>query len=100
MKQSTPRSLGYRMPAEWEPQEAIWLAWPHNEVTWPNGMLARVEAAYIETIRALHPHQKIKLLVKDAEAEAKIRSMLSDAGDGLMPPIFLQVPTQDAWIRD
>ena len=88
------------MPAEWEPQEAIWLAWPHNEVTWPNGMRARVEAAYIEIIRALHTHQKIKLLVKDAEAEAKIRSMLSDAGDGLMPPIFLQVPTQDAWIRD
>src|SRR6185295_11454286 len=25
MKQPTPKSAGYRMPAEWEPQEAIWL---------------------------------------------------------------------------
>ena len=23
-------SCGYRMPAEWEPHEATWLAWPHN----------------------------------------------------------------------
>jgi len=26
----TPRELGYRMPAEWEPHSATWLAWPHN----------------------------------------------------------------------
>ena len=39
MSQITPRGLGYRMPAEWEPQDAIWLSWPHNEVTWPDGML-------------------------------------------------------------
>src|SRR6185295_3044126 len=29
--QPTPRSLGYRMPAEWEPHEATWLSWPHKE---------------------------------------------------------------------
>ena len=22
--------LGFRMPAEWEPHEATWLAWPHE----------------------------------------------------------------------
>ena len=37
MKNPTPKSLGYRMPAEWEPQEAIWLTWPHNDITWPEG---------------------------------------------------------------
>src|SRR5580704_8394156 len=26
----TPRALGFRMPAEWEPHEATWIAWPHN----------------------------------------------------------------------
>ena len=31
----TPASLGFRMPAEWEPQEAIWLSWPHRLKTWP-----------------------------------------------------------------
>ena len=33
--EATPRELGYRMPAEWEPHEATWLAWPHNPEDWP-----------------------------------------------------------------
>src|SRR5438094_616961 len=73
MKQPTPKTLGYRMPAEWEPQQAVWLAWPHNELTWPGGMLADVEGSYIEIIRALHTGQKIKLLVKNSDSEARIR---------------------------
>ena len=28
---ATPAELGFRMPAEWEPQEAVWLTWPHPE---------------------------------------------------------------------
>ena len=31
-----PYTLGYRMPAEWEPHAATWLAWPHNAETWPD----------------------------------------------------------------
>ncbi len=34
----TPRNLGYRMPAEWEPHEATWLAWPHN----PRGLAGKI----------------------------------------------------------
>ena len=100
MKHPTPRSLGYRMPAEWEPQEAIWLSWPHNEVTWPDGMLAEVERSYIEIIRVLHTGQRIKLLVMDAEAEGRIRSILRGAGIGLASIVFFQIATADAWIRD
>ena len=25
----------FRLPADWESQAAIWLAWPHNRETWP-----------------------------------------------------------------
>ena len=28
---ATPAELGFRMPAEWEPQEAVWFTWPHPE---------------------------------------------------------------------
>jgi agmatine deiminase len=100
MTHDTPRSQGYRMPAEWEPQEAIWLSWPHNEVTWPGGMLSEVERSYTEIIRALHETQKIKLLVRDRTAEARLRKILSDAGIELSQVIFFQIATEDAWIRD
>ena len=100
MNQSTPKKAGYRMPAEWEPQEAIWLSWPHNELTWPGAMLAEVERTYLEIIHALHTGQKIKLLVKDHESEARIRGLLERKGVELSQVILLQIATQDAWIRD
>ena len=100
MKQPTPKTLGYRMPAEWEPQEAVWLAWPHNELTWPGGMLADVEGSYIEIIRALHTGQKIKLLVKNSDSEARIRGLLSRADIALKQIVFLRMATEDSWIRD
>ena len=100
MSRITPRVLGYRMPAEWEQQDAIWLSWPHNEVTWPDGMLSDVERTYVEIIAALHPDQKIKLLVRNADAEASVRGMLKRAGVALPQVIFFQIPTEDSWIRD
>ena len=29
-----PEATGYRLPAEWEPHAATWLAWPHRRRTW------------------------------------------------------------------
>src|SRR5437899_2794718 len=100
MKQGTPTSQGYRMPAEWEPQEAIWLSWPHNELTWPGSMLADVERAYIEIIQALHTGQKIKLLVKGSDSETRIRGLLKSQSVDLRQVILNQIATEDAWIRD
>src|SRR5262249_21901249 len=100
MKQPTPKALGYSMPAEWEPQEAVWLTWPHNELTWPDGMLAGVERSYIDFIRPLPSGQKIKLLVKNAEAEMRVREMLDREGIALTQVIFIPVSAEDSWIRD
>lgn len=100
MKSPSPVSLGYRMPAEWENQEAIWLTWPHNEITWPDGMLADVERAYVQIIRALHTGQKVKLLVKDSDSEAKIRLTLDRESVALSQIVFIHVAAEDSWIRD
>ena len=32
----TPHEMGYRMAAEWEKHDAIWLSWPHDPTTFPN----------------------------------------------------------------
>ena len=42
-----PKSFDFRMPAEFEKQEALWLAWPKNEETWPN-MLEQVEKSFLK----------------------------------------------------
>ena len=96
----TPRSLGYRMPAEWEPQEAVWLAWPHNPDTWTGDLLERVRQTYCEVIGALAGRQRTHLLVRNAEEEASARWML-DASRIQLPSVgFFQIPSADTWIRD
>ena len=35
MTAESKRAHGFRMPAEWEPHEATWIAWPHNREDWP-----------------------------------------------------------------
>src|SRR5437764_11261846 len=96
----TPKSLGYVMPAEWEHQEAVWLTWPHNELTWPDGMLARVQFSYISIIRALHTGQKIKLLVKSADEALRVQGMLHGADVSLTQIEFVEIAAEDSWIRD
>jgi agmatine deiminase len=100
MNSPTPKSLGYRMPAEWEPQEAVWLTWPHNELTWPDGMLIEVERTYSEVIHALHSGQKIKLLVRNPQSELKIRMILERQGVELSQIVFVPLAAEDSWIRD
>lgn len=99
-KKPTPKSLGYRMPAEWEPQEAVWLTWPHNELTWPDGMLEEVQRTFVEIIRALHTGQRIKLLVRNSADESQIRHTLELENVALTRIDFVTVAAEDSWIRD
>lgn len=36
--EGSPAAAGFRLPAEWEPLEAVWLARPGDERTWPEGL--------------------------------------------------------------
>lgn len=95
----TPKSLGYRMPAEWEPQEAVWLSWPHNEETWP-GMLNDVKESYVQFVKALHTGQKVKILVNDESSKIKAETKLKKADIEISQVMFYEIRTVDAWIRD
>ena len=64
----TPRKLGYRMPAEWEPHEATWLAWPHESSDWP-GKFAPIPWLYGEIVRLLARVERVRILVEHADAE-------------------------------
>ena len=95
-----PRRHGnVRMPAEWEPHEATWLAWPHLTSDWP-GKLDAVQWAFAEYIRRLQEQETVRLLVRDAAEEASVRSKLRRAG---ADPDLLEVqacPTDRSWLRD
>jgi agmatine deiminase len=95
----TPRELGYRMPAEWEPHEATWLAWPHNPEDWP-GKFQPIPWVYAGIVRLLAAHEQVHLLVEDAKAEQRAEGILARAGANLDGVSFHPWPTDRSWTRD
>ena len=96
---ATPRSLGYRMPAEWEPHAATWLAWPHNAADWP-GRFHPIPWVYCDIVRHLSHVEDVHLLVQDSAAEQRARGMLMRTGAQLDRVHFHQWPTNRIWMRD
>lgn len=97
--QTTPRELGYRMPAEWEPHEATWLSWPHKEASWP-GRFEPVPAVFVELTRHLTESEIVRLNVADEEFAERVRQLLKAGGVNLDRVRFHLNPTDDAWCRD
>jgi len=95
----TPAALGYRMPAEWEPHAATWLAWPHERRDWP-GKLAAIPWVYGEVVRHLVPGERVRILVGDAAIERSARRLLSRVGVDLARVDFFRIPTDRSWTRD
>ncbi len=96
---STPAALGYRMPAEWEPHAATWLAWPHKEASWP-GNFGPIPAIWVDMIRALAPHERVNILINEAATAARLRELLREARVSDANVLFHLIRTDDAWIRD
>jgi agmatine deiminase len=87
------------MPAEWEPHEATWIAWPHNRKDWP-GRFTPVPWVYAEIVRKLAAVERVRILVNSAEHEERARAILRKVGARMPAVEFYLHPTDRAWTRD
>jgi len=99
LKSDTPAELGYHMPAEWEPHDGTWLAWPYDPVTFPK-RVKKVEEQYIRIITELHQTEGVNLAVRNDETKAKVAEMLKKAGVDLRKVRFHAWDYADVWFRD
>jgi agmatine deiminase len=95
----SPTANRFRMPAEWEPHAATWIAWPHNRKDWP-GKLAPVHWVYGEIVRRIGADEKTRILVNSPAHEDQARRMLARVGVEPGSVEFFQIPTNRAWTRD
>ena len=95
----TPHQLGYRMPAEWEPHEATWLAWPHEESDWP-GKFDPIPWLYASIVERLTRTEAVYILVQGRGHEHAVREMLKKTDANLDAVRFLQHKTNRSWTRD
>lgn len=87
-----------RMPAEWSPQEATWISWPHNPDTWP-GVLEAARVSMSDAVVALAQVGRVHINVNDeatrGDVERRLRGRVPDGQVRLE-----SIVTNDAWIRD
>jgi len=94
---STPPTR--RMPAEWEPHAATWIAWPHNPADWP-GKFQPIPWVYAEIVRHLSRVEDVHILVNDLAAQRRAASILRRGGANLARLLFHHWPTDRVWLRD
>jgi agmatine/peptidylarginine deiminase len=88
-----------RLPAEWEPQSAVLIAWPHAGTDWAD-RLAAVESTYVALAAAITRFQSLIIVVADATLKAHAREKLAAAGADLSRIRFVELPYDDTWLRD
>ena len=89
----------FRMPAEWEPHAATWIAWPHNPEDWPN-KFQPIPWVYAEIVRHLSRVEEVHILVNNEPAQARAASILKRGGANLARLHFHLWPTDRVWLRD
>ena len=99
MAQRIRTKAGFRMPAEWEPHAATWLAWPHETTDWP-GKFAPIPWVYGEIIRHLSRVEKVRILIANKDAEQKARKVLEKSGAQMAAVEFFHAETDRSWTRD
>ena len=92
---SASDKMNIRVPAEWEPQEAIWLQWP--------GPYEKVfESSFAEMAAVIAQYQKLHILCSTKRIRSQAESAIADAGlDPNHPNIVWHIiPNDSAWMRD
>jgi agmatine deiminase len=95
---ATPAAAGFRMPAEWEPQEAVWLSWPHNYASWP-GRFRPVPYNFARIVAAISRFEPVRINAAK-KLHARAARLCERAGANLANVAFFDHPTNDAWCRD
>jgi agmatine deiminase len=86
----------YRLPAEWEPQDAVLLAWPHEDSDWLP-CLEEVEPVFLRLVREISRFEKVLVVAPDIE---NVRQTLISAEIDMERVRLYRIPTNDTWARD
>lgn len=89
----TPKQQGFKMPAEWHPHRACWMAWPRHQQTWQDIGLERAKQAYARVAQAIATFEPVIMLVNPGEED----EAASLCGEKIR---IMTLPINDSWTRD
>jgi agmatine/peptidylarginine deiminase len=88
-----------RLPAEWEPQAAVLIAWPHADTDWAERLEA-VESTYVALAVAVTRFQPLIIVVAGETLRTHVMDKLQAAHADLARIRFVELPYDDTWLRD
>ena len=91
MKQS-PFSI--HLPAEWEPQSAVLLTWPHDRTDWAP-IFDEVIPCFVSIAKEIVCQEKLVIV---CVATDEVKRALGEMD--FSPIIFREIPSNDSWMRD
>jgi agmatine deiminase len=92
-----PADQGYRMPAEWDPHDAVWLQWPDREMAL--GHQLKLEGTWLAMVSAMAGHVPVRAVVTSEDSAEHLERQLG--WFGLSDGVELHViPIDDVWARD
>lgn len=91
--------IDFRLPAEWEPQAAVLIAWPHAGTDWAP-RLHEVERTYVALATAIARFEPLVICVADDALRARAHELLASAGADLSRVRFAEIDYDDTWLRD
>lgn len=94
----TWNAADYRLPAEFEPQEAIWLSWPCNEASSPR-TFRQLQDTFGKIAATISRFQTVRINAKRSWHSEVRRSIAAHRGDDAQVELF-DHPTNDVWCRD
>lgn len=89
----------FRFPAEWEPQSAVLIAWPHPETDW-GPRLVDVEETYIALVAAITSFEDAVICIADDDLQTYAEARLRSARVDMSRVRFVTVEYDDTWLRD
>jgi agmatine/peptidylarginine deiminase len=92
-------SPAFRLPAEWEPQAGVLLAWPHAATDWAP-RLAAVENTCAALAAGISRYEAVVICVADDTVRAHAESLLRAAGIRETNCRFIAIEYDDTWLRD
>jgi len=88
--------MNIRLPAEWEAQDGVLLAWPHAASDW-HPHLETVEPVFVNIAVQISRHERVLIVAPQAEP---VRQLLAEAGAAMERVAVFPLPTNDTWSRD
>ncbi|HPR83412.1 MAG TPA: agmatine deiminase family protein [Pontiellaceae bacterium] len=85
-----------RLPAEWEPQDAVLICWPHEKTDWAP-YLNEAEAVFMDIAQAVARFEKLIVVVPD---ETCIHTKLAARGVNMANVALYEIESNDTWARD